>query len=81
MFHILNLLRRRQGNVHDKIVENVYYEKAHWSIYIETFHTHIPTKKKTTIKNDSNDRLKKWQIVIWVKILKWNTNEIHERNT
>lgn len=60
VFHILNLLRRRQGNVHDKIVENMSIIKKGTLINLyRNTHTHIPTKKKTTIKNVSNDRLKK----------------------
>lgn len=61
MFHILNLLRRRQGNVHDKTVENMFIMKRHIdSIYINTHHTHFPTKKKKTpLQNIYHDRLKK----------------------
>lgn len=47
VIHILNLLRRRQGNVHDKIVQNMSVVKRHIeSIYTDIHHTHFPTKKE-----------------------------------
>lgn len=46
VFHIFNLLRRRQGNVHDKIVENMSIMKRHIDQFIQKHFIHIFLRKR-----------------------------------